>query len=45
MSGMSGGMEIETKAQSGLLGGLKRSVLGGESFFINTFSAGAGPVR
>jgi len=43
MSGMSGGVEIETKAQGGLLGGLKRSVLGGESFFINTFSAGAGP--
>ena len=43
MSGMSGGVEIQTKAQGGLLGGLKRSVLGGESFFINTFSAGAGP--
>ncbi len=43
MSGMSGGIEIETKAQGGLLGGLKRSVLGGESFFINTFSASAGP--
>jgi uncharacterized protein (TIGR00266 family) len=43
MTGMSGGVEIETKAQGGLLGGLKRSVLGGESFFINTFTAGAGP--
>ncbi len=43
MSGMSGGVEIETKAQGGLLGGLKRSVRGGESFFINTFSAGGGP--
>lgn len=43
MSGMSGGIEIETKAQGGLLGGLKRSVLGGESFFINTFLASAGP--
>ena len=43
MTGMSGGIEITTKAQGGLLGGLKRSVLGGESFFINTFSASAGP--
>ena len=43
MSGMSGGIEIVTKAQGGLLGGLKRSVLGGESFFINTFTAAAGP--
>ena len=43
MTGMSGGVQIETKAQGGLLGGLKRSVLGGESFFINTFTASAGP--
>ncbi|MEO8423405.1 MAG: TIGR00266 family protein [Actinomycetota bacterium] len=43
MTGMSGAVEIETKAQGGLLGGLKRSVLGGESFFINTFTAGSGP--
>jgi uncharacterized protein (TIGR00266 family) len=43
MTGMSGGIEIETKAQGGLLGGLKRSVLGGESFFLNTFTASAGP--
>lgn len=43
MTGMSGGIAIETKAQGGLLGGLKRSVLGGESFFINTFTASAGP--
>ena len=43
MTGMSGGVEITTKAQGGLLGGLKRSVLGGESFFINTFTASAGP--
>jgi uncharacterized protein (TIGR00266 family) len=42
MSGMSGGIEIQTKAQGGLLGGLKRSVLGGESFFINTFTASTG---
>lgn len=37
MTGMSGGVEIATKAQGGILGGLKRSVLGGETFFINTF--------
>jgi uncharacterized protein (TIGR00266 family) len=43
MTGMAGGVEITTKAQGGLLGGLKRSVLGGETFFINTFSANAGP--
>ena len=43
MTGMSGGIEIMTKAQGGLLGGLKRSVLGGESFFINTFTASEGP--
>lgn len=43
MAGMSGGVEITTKAQGGLLGGLKRSVLGGESFFINTFAASNGP--
>ncbi len=39
---MSGGVEIETKAQGGMLAGLKRSVLGGESFFINTFRAPSG---
>jgi uncharacterized protein (TIGR00266 family) len=42
MTGMAGGVEITTKAQGGLLGGLKRSVLGGETFFINTFSANTG---
>ena len=42
MAAMSGDVEIETKAQGGLLGGLKRSVLGGESFFINTFRSQAG---
>ena len=43
MTGMAGGVEITTKAQGGLLGGLKRSVLGGETFFINTFTASSGP--
>lgn len=34
------GVEIETSTQGGFMAGLKRSV-GGESFFMNTFSAGA----
>ena len=42
MTSMSGGVDIETKAQGGMLAGLKRSVLGGESFFINTFRAPSG---
>jgi uncharacterized protein (TIGR00266 family) len=33
---------MQTAAQGGLLGGLKRSMLGGESFFINTFTAAQG---
>ncbi len=33
------GVQIETKAQGGFLKSLKRSVLGGESFFLNTFRA------
>jgi uncharacterized protein (TIGR00266 family) len=32
-------LEIETKAQGGFLKSLSRSVLGGESFFMNTFKA------
>ena len=39
MAAMTAGIEIQTASTGGLLGGLKRSVLGGESFFINTFSA------
>jgi uncharacterized protein (TIGR00266 family) len=42
MTSMSGDVEIETKAQGGIMAGLKRQVLGGESFFINTFSAPRG---
>ena len=42
MAAMSGGVEIQTASTGGLLGGLKRSVLGGESFFINTFTATSG---
>ena len=39
MVSMSPGIEIQTQAKGGLLGGLKRSMLGGESFFLNTFTA------
>ena len=42
MAAMGGGIEMETKAQGGIMGSLKRSVLGGESFFINTFRAPQG---
>jgi uncharacterized protein (TIGR00266 family) len=39
MVSYSDGIEIETKASGGILGSLKRNVLGGESFFQNTFHA------
>lgn len=38
MVSMSDGMAIETKSEGGLFGGIKRMV-GGESFFQNTFTA------
>lgn len=41
MVGMSAGVTLETKAQGGLLASLARRVLGGESFFINTYTAPA----
>jgi len=41
MVSMSSGIEMETSVKGGLLSGLKRSVLGGESFFVNTFRATA----
>ncbi|MBT9133163.1 MAG: hypothetical protein DDT33_01699 [Firmicutes bacterium] len=41
MVSMSEGITIQTGVKSGLLGGLKRSFLGGESFFLNTFKATA----
>lgn len=46
MVAMDGGIKLETAVKGGLLKGLKRSVFGGESFFVNTFSAadGAGNV-
>lgn len=39
MVGMSAGVQVETEARGGLLKSLARSVLGGESFFINTYRA------
>jgi uncharacterized protein (TIGR00266 family) len=39
MVSMSAGMALETSMQGGLLKSLARSVLGGESFFINTYTA------
>lgn len=41
MISMSSGIEIETSTRGGLLKSLARSALGGESFFVNTFTAGA----
>ena len=40
MVAMSTDMKIDTKMKGGLLKSLARSVLGGESFFINTYTAG-----
>jgi uncharacterized protein (TIGR00266 family) len=42
MIGMSPGVSIETSTRGGLLQGVKR-MFGGESFFMNTFTAGRGP--
>jgi uncharacterized protein (TIGR00266 family) len=39
MMGSSDGVEVEAKAQGGLLKGLKRSMLGGESLFLSRFTA------
>ena len=39
MVSMSDGLTIDTGMKGGLMAGLRRSVLGGESFFVNTFSA------
>jgi uncharacterized protein (TIGR00266 family) len=41
MVSMTADLQIETKAQGGLLASLGRSLLGGESFFQNTYRAGA----
>src|SRR5690349_439419 len=42
MVGMSTNVHMQTQAQGGLMGGLKR-MFGGESFFRNTFTAQGGP--
>lgn len=42
MVSMSAGVTLETKAAGGILKSLARSVLGGESFFQNTFIAPSG---
>ena len=39
MMAMTPSIEIATSTQGGIMKGLKRSVLGGESFFMNTFTA------
>lgn len=39
MVSMSSTIQMETSTRGGMLSGLRRSVLGGESFFINTFRA------
>ena len=41
MVSMSPSIEMKTEARGGMFAGLRRSVLGGESFFINTFRANA----
>ena len=45
MAAYSDGVDVETKARGGVFAGLKRSMFGGETFFINTFrSSGGGTV-
>jgi uncharacterized protein (TIGR00266 family) len=39
MVSMGDGITIETGMKGGVMSGLKRSILGGESFFVNTFTA------
>ncbi len=41
MSAHSSGMSLEAKVEGGVLKGLKRSVLGGESLFVSTYTAPA----
>ncbi len=43
MVAMTSNIEIKTEARGGVLASLKRSVLGGESFFVNTFTAQNSP--
>ena len=39
MMAMSGGVTLESKAEGGMLKSLKRAALGGESFFVSTYTA------
>ncbi len=39
MVSMSAGIKIQTNMKGGFFGALKRNILGGESFFMNTFTA------
>ncbi|HEY4281193.1 MAG TPA: TIGR00266 family protein [Conexibacter sp.] len=41
MMAHSAGIELEAKMQGGLMKGLRRSVLGGESLFVTTYNAGS----
>jgi uncharacterized protein (TIGR00266 family) len=41
MMAMSGGVALESKMEGGLLRSIKRAALGGESFFVNTYTAPA----
>ncbi len=45
MVSMSSNISMETRAQGGIFSSLKRSFLGGESFFMNTFLAKDGPAE
>ncbi|MGC4189771.1 MAG: TIGR00266 family protein [Thermomicrobiales bacterium] len=45
MLSMSSDVQIETAATGGLMRSLKRSMLGGESFFMNTFRSPNGPAE
>ncbi|HEY1279334.1 MAG TPA: TIGR00266 family protein [Acidimicrobiales bacterium] len=42
MAAYSDGVDVETKARGGVFAGLKRSMFGGETFFINTFRSQSG---
>ena len=42
MAWMSDNIQMSTSARGGVLSGIRRSVLGGESFFQNTFHAEGG---
>ncbi len=39
MMAMSGGVELSAKAEGGVMRSLKRAALGGESFFVSTYTA------